>query len=263
MCQRPNNSPWHCRRAAAPKSGSGNACRCTDRLQKLLSAAGVCSRRQAEEFLRAGRVAVNGVTAALGDQADPASDRITLDGRPVLFPAEKLYLMLHKPRGVVTTLSDEKGRPTVAGLVSDCGGRVYPVGRLDMDSEGLLLLTSDGAFAQRLAHPSHRMEKEYHVTVTGRLDGCEKRLAALTALEDGSPIVPARVETVWRKKGRQVLSIVIHQGLNRQVRRMCALAELRVERLVRVREGRLVLGGLPQGQWRFLTEEERESLLLF
>ena len=137
--------------------------------------------------------------------------------------------MLHKPRGVVTTLSDEKGRPTVAGLVSGCGGRVYPVGRLDMDSEGLLLLTSDGDFAQRLAHPSHRMEKEYHVTVTGRLEGCEARLMALTALEDGSPIVPARVETVARKEGRKVLSVVIHQGLNRQVRRMCALAELRVE----------------------------------
>ena len=201
-----------------------------DRLQKILSAAGVCSRRQAEEFLRNGRVSVNGVPASLGDQADPEADRITLDGRPVCLPAEKLYLMLHKPRGVVTTLSDEKGRPTVAALVSGCGGRVYPVGRLDMDSEGLLLLTSDGAFAQRLAHPSHRMEKEYHVTVTGRLEDCEARLA-------------------------------ICQGLNRQVRRMCALAELRVERLVRVREGSLELGGLPAGRWRFLTGEERERLL--
>jgi len=232
-----------------------------ERLQKLLSAAGVCSRRQAEEFLRNGRVAVNGVTAKLGDRGDPAHDRITLDGRPVLFPEEKLYLMLHKPRGVVTTLSDERGRPTVAGQVSGCGGRVYPVGRLDMDSEGLLLLTSDGAFAQRLAHPSHRMEKEYHVTVTGRLQGCEARLAALTELEDGSKIVPAGVEIVAGNKEFKVLSVVIHQGLNRQVRRMCALAGLRVERLVRVREGRLVLGGLPPGQWRFLTNEERDALL--
>ena len=210
--------------------------------------------------MRTGRVAVNGVTAGLGDKADPGSDSITLDGRPVLFPEEKLYLMLHKPRGVVTTLSDERGRPTAAGLVAGCGGRVYPVGRLDMDSEGLLLLTSDGDFAQRLAHPSHRMEKEYHVTVTGRLKGCEKRLAALTALEDGSPVVPAKVGTVESGKERKVLSVVIHQGLNRQVRRMCALAELRVERLVRVREGRLKLGGLPEGQWRFLTEEERNAL---
>lgn len=232
-----------------------------DRLQKLLSAAGVCSRRQAEEFLRNGRVAVNGVTAGLGDKADPVSDSITLDGRPVPLPEEKLYLMLHKPRGVVTTLSDERGRPTAAALVAGCGGRVYPVGRLDMDSEGLLLLTSDGDFAQRLAHPSHRMEKEYHVTVTGRLKGCEERLAALAELEDGSPIVPAKVGTVEGGRGRKILSVVIHQGLNRQVRRMCAMAELRVERLVRVREGHLALGGLPQGRWRFLTEEEREMLI--
>ena len=232
-----------------------------DRLQKIISAAGVCSRRQAEEFLRAGRVAVNGCTASLGDQADPETDRITLDGRPIVLPAEKFYLMLHKPRGVVTTLSDEKGRPTVAGLVSGCGGRVYPVGRLDMDSEGLLLLTGDGAFAQRLAHPSHRMEKEYHVTVSGKLAGCRERLEALTALEDGTPIAPASVDVVERKRDRMVLSVTIHQGLNRQVRRMCALAELRVERLVRVREGSLVLGDLPSGRWRFLTPEEREALL--
>ncbi|MDE7218621.1 MAG: rRNA pseudouridine synthase [Oscillospiraceae bacterium] len=232
-----------------------------DRLQKIISAAGVCSRRQAEEFLRCGRVAVNGRTASLGDRADPEADRITLDGRPVAVPAKKLYLMLHKPRGVVTTLSDEKGRPTVAGLVSGCGGRVYPVGRLDMDSEGLLLLTSDGAFAQRLAHPSHGMEKEYHVVVSGALAGARERLAALTALEDGTPIVPARVSVEEQGGGKMVLSVTIRQGLNRQVRRMCALAGLRVERLVRVREGSLNLGGLPCGRWRFLEPEEREALL--
>lgn len=232
-----------------------------DRLQKIISAAGVCSRRQAEEFLREGRVAVNGVTASLGDQADPERDRITLDGKPLRLPEKKIYLMLHKPRGVVTTLSDEKGRPTVAGLVSGCGGRVYPVGRLDMDSEGLLLLTSDGAFAQRMSHPSHQTEKEYLVTVTGRLDGCRERLSALTALEDGTPIASARVSVPERRKGKWVLSVVIHQGLNRQVRRMCALAELRVERLVRVREGGLTLGDLPSGRWRFLTDRELEDLM--
>lgn len=232
-----------------------------ERLQKIFSAAGVCSRRQAEEFLRAGRVSVNGTVASLGDRADPDADRITLDGRPVVLPGRRRYLMLHKPRGVVTTLSDERGRPTVAGLVSGCGGRVYPVGRLDMDSEGLLLLTDDGAFAQRLAHPGHRMEKEYRVTVTGALAGCRERLEALRTLEDGSPIAPARVSVVSRREGRIVLSVTIHQGLNRQVRRMCALAGLRVERLVRVREGSLTLGDLPRGQWRFLTEEERQALL--
>lgn len=231
-----------------------------DRLQKILSAAGVCSRRQAEEFLRAGRVAVNGVPVFLGDRADPEQDTITLDGRPVSAREEKLYLMLHKPRGVVTTLSDEKGRPTVAGLVSGCGGRVYPVGRLDMNSEGLLLLTSDGAFAQRLAHPSHAIEKEYHVTVSGRLPGCRERLAAVEALEDGTPVAKAQVQVLTRSPDRWVLSVVIHQGLNRQVRRMCALADLRVERLVRVREGTLRLGMLPAGSWRRLTPAEVASL---
>ena len=204
-----------------------------ERLQKILSAAGVCSRRQAEEFLRAGRVTVNGVPASLGDSADPAGDVVCLDGRPLSAPAERLYLMLHKPRGYVTTLSDERGRRTAADLTADCGARVYPVGRLDMDSEGLLLMTNDGDFAQRLAHPSHGLEKE-----------------------DGTPIAPARVAVLARRGGRWVLSIVICQGLNRQVRRMCALAGLEVARLVRVREGPLELGSLPGGRWRRLTEEE-------
>lgn len=227
-----------------------------ERLQKILSAAGVCSRRQAEEYLRAGRVVVNGAVAALGDKADPNRDRILVDGRPVAVQEEKFYLMLHKPRGYVTTLSDEKGRKTVVELTADCGTRVYPVGRLDMDSEGLLLLTNDGAFAQRLAHPSHEMEKEYHVTVTGKLGGCKERLESLTALEDGTPIVPARVRVVEKRDASWILSVVIHQGLNRQVRRMCAQAGLDVRRLKRVREGKLQLGKLPAGKWRHLTEEE-------
>ena len=231
-----------------------------DRLQKIISAAGVCSRRQAEEFLRNGRVFVNGRPASLGDQADPETDRITLDGRPLALPPEKIYIMLHKPRGYVTTLSDERGRPTVAELTADCGSRVYPVGRLDMDSEGLLLLTNDGGFAQRLAHPSHGMEKEYRVTVSGRLVGGLERLAGLTTLEDGSPIVPARVALLERRGSRWVLSVTICQGLNRQVRRMCALAGLEVVRLVRVREGSLLLGDLPRGRWRPLTEAERLRL---
>lgn len=206
--------------------------------------------------MREGRVTVNGAPASLGDRADPERDQIALDGRQITAQQKKIYLMLHKPRGVVTTLADEKGRPTVAELVSGCGGRVYPVGRLDMDSEGLLLLTSDGAFAQRLAHPSHAVEKEYRVTVSGRLPGCRERLEALEALEDGTPVARARVRVLSRGAERWVLSVTIHQGLNRQVRRMCALAELRVERLVRVREGTLRLESLPSGQWRYLTPAE-------
>ena len=231
-----------------------------ERLQKILSAAGVCSRREAEELLRAGRVTVNGAAAVLGQRADPDRDAIALDGRPLPAPPERVCLMLNKPRGYVTTLSDERGRPTAAELVAGCGVRVYPVGRLDMDSEGLLLMTNDGALAQRLAHPSHRLEKEYLVTVTGALEGCAARLAALRRLEDGSPIAPARVAVRERRGGRWVLSVTIHQGRNRQVRRMCALAGLRVERLERVREGSLALGDLPRGRWRRLTAEEREAL---
>ena len=232
-----------------------------ERIQKILSSAGVCSRRQAEQYILEGRVSVNGVTAVLGDHADAQSDRIELDGKPIAYETEKLYLMLNKPRGYVTTLSDERGRPTVAQLVRNCGQRVYPVGRLDMDSDGLLILTNDGAFAQRLAHPSHRMDKEYHVTVSGKLEGCEARLAALTELEDGTPVVPATVRAVKKEDGRRIISVVIHQGLNRQVRRMCAQVGLKVHRLKRVREGSLALGDLPQGKWRLLTPAERETLL--
>lgn len=231
------------------------------RLQKILSAAGICSRRQAEEYLKEGRVSVNGATASLGDKADPEVDQILLDGAPVTVREERVYLMLNKPRGYVTTLSDERGRPTVAALTADCGHRVYPVGRLDMDSDGLLLLTSDGDFAQRLAHPSHELEKEYHVTVQGELDGCVERLEALRKLEDGTAIAPAKVRVVKKEGSRWILSVIIHQGLNRQVRRMCALAGLRVERLQRVREGDLSLGKLQKGTWRMLTDQEIQALL--
>ena len=231
------------------------------RLQKILSAAGVCSRREAEEYLLAGRVTVNGLPAVLGQRADQDRDRIAVDGRPLAPAAGRLYLMLNKPRGYVTTLSDERGRPTVAELTADCGARVYPVGRLDMDSQGLLLLTNDGDFAQRVSHPSHGLEKEYLVTVTGRLTGCRERLEALRRLEDGSLIAPARVAVRRRGPEGWILSVTITQGLNRQVRRMCVLAELQVRRLERIREGPLELGDLAEGRWRFLTDRERSDIL--
>ncbi len=226
-----------------------------ERLQKLLSAAGICSRRRAEEYILAGRVTVNGRPAALGDRADPGRDRIEVDGAPLSAPASHTYIMLNKPRGYVTTLSDEKGRRTAAQLVADCPARVWPVGRLDMDSEGLLLLTDDGALTQRLTHPSHGVEKEYHVRVTGDV---ARALPVLSApVEDGGEVLLAdRVE----RTGARTLTVVIHQGKNRQVRRMCAAAGLRVDRLIRVREGSLTLGDLRPGRWRLLTAEERESL---
>ena len=170
--------------------------------------------------------------------------------------------MLHKPRGYVTTLSDEKGRKTVGELVRDCGVRVWPVGRLDLNSEGLLLFTNDGEGTNRVLHPSREIEKEYHVTVTGDI---EKALPILNGpIElDGEPLLPARAKLIERRADRLVISVVICQGKNRQVRRMCALAGLKVKRLQRVREGMVLLGELPLGKWRFLTEEEVRGLTYF
>lgn len=222
-----------------------------ERLQKLLSAAGVCSRRQAEGYIQAGRVTVNGRTAQLGDKADRSRDWIEVDGAPLPTPGGHTYIMLNKPRGYVTTLSDEKGRKTVAQLVADCPARVWPVGRLDLNSEGLLLLTDDGELTHRLTHPSHGVEKEYRVRVSGDID---RALPILSApVRDGGDVLTAdRVE----RTGEGMLTFVIHQGKNRQVRRMCAAAGLAVQSLQRVREGKLRLGGLRTGQWRHLTEAE-------
>ena len=230
-----------------------------ERLQKLLSAAGLCSRRTAETYLAAGRVTVNGQTAQLGQRADPDRDEILVDGRPLARRAEPVYILLNKPRGYVSTLSDERGRKTVAELVADCGARVYPVGRLDLDSEGLLLLTNDGDWAQRLLHPRHEVEKTYHVSVFGPVAGAAARLAAVTDL-DGEPIRPARVEVLRQTARTAVLAVTIHEGKNRQIRRMCAACGLAVKRLRRVREGSLELGNLPPGKWRSLTKNEVEAL---
>ena len=202
-----------------------------------------------------GRVRVNGEAAFIGQRADGARDEITVDGRPIARVEQKRYLMLNKPRGYVCTLSDEKGRPTVAELVKDCGARVYPVGRLDLDSEGLLLLTNDGEWMQHLLHPRYEVNKTYRVTVAGEVGGCEKRLAAMTEL-DGEPIRRAQVRALSKGKDTAVRSITIHEGKNRQIRRMCASCGLFVKRLQRVREHTLALGDLPSGKWRDLTEQE-------
>ena len=232
-----------------------------DRLQKILSAAGICSRRKAEEYITAGRVTVNGETASLGDRADPDKDVVALDGKEVLRPGSRTVLMLYKPRGVVTTLSDEKGRKNVADLVKDCPVRVWPVGRLDMDSEGLLLLTDDGELTNTLIHPRHEVEKEYLVWVTGFTQEGADRLALPMTL-DGQALRPAKVKVLRREGERTLLSVTIHEGKNRQVRRMCAFCGMTVRRLKRVREGRLHLDkALKPGQWRPLTPEELDSLL--
>lgn len=230
-----------------------------ERLQKLLSAAGICSRRAAEAYITAGRVSVNGRTAFLGQRADPDRDDVQVDGKPLAPRAKPVYLLLNKPRGYVTTLSDEKGRRTAADLVADCGARVYPVGRLDLNSEGLLLMTNDGALAQRLLHPSHEVEKTYRVSVYGPAAGAEERLSRLTEL-DGEAIRPAQVAVLRRTARTAELSVTIHEGKNRQIRRMCAACGWTVKRLCRVREHTLELGGLPSGQWRYLTAAEVEAL---
>ena len=227
-----------------------------DRLQKLISACGLASRRRAEDWITAGRVTVNGEKARLGDRADLDRDRVEVDGRPLRPGGERTYLMLNKPRGYVTTLSDEKGRKTVADLVSGCGVRVWPAGRLDLDSEGLLLLTDDGALTQRLLHPSHQVEKEYLVWVTGDVRRALPILSAPMEL-DGERLLPAAVRRGRTSGAVSQLSITIRQGKNRQVRRMCAQAGLAVLRLKRIREGGLSLDRtLAPGAWRRLRPQE-------
>ena len=225
------------------------------RLQKLIASAGLCSRRTAETWIEAGRVRVNGTAAVLGQSADPDTDTVTVDGKPLAFPNARCYLMLNKPRGYVCTMSDEKGRPTVSELVKDCGARVVPVGRLDLDSEGLLLMTNDGDWMQRLLHPKFEIGKTYRVTVAGAVQGAAERLAAMREL-DGEAIRPARVKTLRVGKETAELEITIHEGKNRQIRRMCSAAGVHVKRLRRVAEHTFQLGDLPEGKWRHLTAEE-------
>ena len=233
-----------------------------DRIQKILSAHGVASRRQAETWIKEGRVTCNGQVCVLGQSADPDVDTILIDGKPLPKSGERIYIMLHKPRGYVTTLSDEKGRKNAAQLVQDCGTRVYPVGRLDMDSEGLLLFTNDGDFANLLMHPRHQVDKTYKVSVTGcTYEGLEKLKLPVTL--DGYTIQPPRLQVVRRPastEDKAVLLVTIHEGRNRQVRRMCDLAGMTVTRLIRIQEGALKLGELPCGKWRFLTPEEVGAL---
>lgn len=232
----------------------------TERLQKLIARSGLCSRRAAESLLSEGRVTVNSAAVKLGDKADPECDVVAVDGKEINFTEKNVYLMLNKPRGYVTTLSDEWGRATAAELVSGCGVRVFPVGRLDKDSEGLLLFTNDGALMQTMTHPSHQVDKVYEVTVAGDPAGAAERLAAVTALEDGTPIVPAQVAEMWQRGGQAMLQVTIHQGKNRQIRRMCAQIGLQVIRLRRISEDALRLGDLESGTWRYLTDAEISAL---
>ena len=230
----------------------------TERLQKILSGRGVCSRRQAEELLSAGRVTCDGRVCAVGDRADPEVNTICIDGKPLPAGTQPVYIMLHKPRGFVTTLQDEKGRKNAAQLIA-CGTRVYPVGRLDMDSEGLLLFTNDGEFANRMMHPKHEVKKTYQAWVEKYTDAGFEKVQKPIEL-DGYLIKAPTVKVLHREGNRGLLEITIHEGRNRQVRRMCEKAGMYVTRLRRISEGNLTLGDLPKGKWRYLTDEEVASL---
>ena len=229
-----------------------------ERIQKIISARGVASRRKAEEWIQGGRVFCNGKQVVLGDTADPDIDVITVDGAPLPAAEKPVYIMLHKPRGYVTTLSDEKGRKNAAQLVN-CGCRVYPVGRLDMDSEGLLLFTNDGAFANSLMHPKHEVDKTYRVIVKGCSEETLEKLQHPIVLDGYRIRKPGVIFENGNSEKASVL-VTIHEGRNRQVRRMCDAAGMTVERLIRIKEGSLELGALKRGQWRYLQPEEVRKL---
>lgn len=230
-----------------------------ERLQKILSSYGVMSRRAAEQLIAAGRVTVNGETAQLGQSADASSDVIAVDGKVLSAKPEHVYIMLNKPRGYVTTLSDEKGRKNVAELTRDCGVRVWPVGRLDIDSEGLLIMTNDGELTNRLAHPSGGKTKTYRVLVKGNVQAALKPLGEPMMI-DGYTIRQATISCVSYSSEGGCLDITISEGRNRQIRKMCAITGLEVKRLTRIAESDLTLGRLKTGQWRFLSKAEVDSL---
>ncbi|HHW98029.1 MAG TPA: rRNA pseudouridine synthase [Firmicutes bacterium] len=231
-----------------------------ERLQKYLARAGVASRRHAEELIRQGEILVNGQVAELGCKIDPARDTVVWRGKRIVPKEENLYLMVNKPKGVVTTVKDPQGRITVLDLLPQFPVRVYPIGRLDMDTEGLLLLTNDGGFAYALTHPKFKVTKTYHALV----QGCPatkqlEKMASGLMLEDG-PTAPAQVSLLRQDKAGSWLAISIHEGRKRQVRRMCAAIGHPVLSLRRIAFGVLKLGDLPEGQWRYLTLAEVQEL---
>lgn len=233
------------------------------RIQKAISEAGVASRRRAEELIAQGLVTVNGRRAAIGQRVNPKRDIISVDGVKIdpKEPEKKIYVALHKPRGYVTTMSDELGRRCVAELVADAPARVYPIGRLDRGSEGLLLLTNDGEFANTVMHPRYHVSKVYRVTVRPEVnDEQVMRLAEGVRLDDGFVTSPAQVTVLAKEQGRAVMQITIGEGKNRQVRRMCEAVGLEVARLKRIAVGPVRLGMLQPGRWRMLTAQELSAL---
>ena len=231
-----------------------------ERLQKYMAECGIASRRKSEELIRAGKVMVNGEPAEIGRKIDPNRDVVTVDGRKVRHEQKHVYLMLNKPRGFISTMSDEYDRRCVAELVADVGTRVYPVGRLDRDSEGLLLFTNDGKLANQLMHPSRHVPKTYRVTVRPEVTDDMITTMMTGMMLDGKQTLPADVKVLVKEPDRTVLEVTICEGRNRQSRRMCEQLGLEVARLKRISEGPVKLGMLKLGTWRELTPEEVRAL---
>ena len=234
-----------------------------ERLQKLISASGMMSRRAAEKLLSEGKVFVNGRRAELGEKADAETDTILVNGKKLKQSSDRVLIMLNKPAGYVTTLSDEKGRKTVADLVASVGTRLYPVGRLDLNSDGLLLMTNDGDLANALMHPSGEIEKVYRLTVDHT--GADELGPAIEKLSepieiDGRMTCPAKISNIEISGKKAVMLVSIREGRNRQIRRLCENAGLKVLRLTRIAEGPVSLGNLQPGKYRFLTAEEIDML---
>ena len=234
----------------------------TVRLQKFLAESGVASRRKSEELIAEGKVKVNGKVASIGDKINPKKDTVTVSGKKIVKRKEFTYILLHKPRGFITTMSDEMDRKCVAELIKDVPVRVYPVGRLDKDSEGMLLFTNDGEFANAMTHPTKHVPKTYRVTVRPTIT--EDQITQLTTgiIIDDRKTAPAQVRVVTQEEGRVVLEIIIYEGRNRQIRKMCEAVGLDVARLKRTAIGSIKLGMLKQGAWRELHEDEVRKLMI-
>ncbi|MCL2044921.1 MAG: rRNA pseudouridine synthase [Oscillospiraceae bacterium] len=230
-----------------------------ERVSKIISSYGLASRRAADKMISEGRVQVNGVVITLGQQANPEEDLIEIDGAALGKKPSLLYIMLNKPLGYVCTMNDEKGRKTVISLLDDVEVRVYPVGRLDINSSGLLLLTNDGSFANRMMHPSNMIEKTYELSVTGDIKRAV-RLLKLPMEIDNSTVQAISVKTINSNENSGILQITIREGRNRQIRKMCALSDLQVRSLKRISVGELMLGSLKTGKWRYLDKNELELL---
>ncbi len=232
------------------------------RLQKFLAECGVASRRKSEELIDGGKVKVNGRVASIGDKINPKKDTVTVNGKKIIKQKESTYIVLHKPRGFITTMSDEMDRKCVAELIKDVKCRVFPVGRLDRDSEGMLLFTNDGEFANAMTHPTKHVPKTYRVTVRPSIN--EEQLTALTTgvIIDDRKTAPAEVRVVAKEENRVVLEIILYEGRNRQIRKMCEEVGLEVARLKRTAIGSIKLGMLKQGAWRHLTDDEVRKLMI-